>query len=95
MAHDDGGPAFAHSGCPHSPEENDADGTPEQQGMSLRDWFAGQALVGICAQCANGEAMEQVVLGAEERGINPYQQLARAAYIQADALIAARTGGAK
>jgi hypothetical protein len=37
---DDGGPAFPRS--PHS-------GDPSDDGMSLRDWFAGQALL-YCAQ---------------------------------------------
>ena len=34
---DDGGPAFPFSGQYY-----------HQQGMSLRDWFAGQALSGVC-----------------------------------------------
>lgn len=38
----DGGPAFACVGG----------GLHLQQGMSLRDWFAGQALPGIIAACA-------------------------------------------
>lgn len=37
---EDGGPAFPRTG---------ADGhTSPQRGMSLRDWFAGQALAGLC-----------------------------------------------
>jgi hypothetical protein len=39
MAIDNGGPAFAHPG-------NHVMSRP-QEGMSLRDWFAGQALLGI------------------------------------------------
>ena len=48
----------------------------QQNGMSLRDWFAGQALAGF--------------------GANPetyswdYSVMARAAYAQADAMLAAR-----
>lgn len=39
---DDGGPAFPESG----PRGQAASG----EGMSLRDWFAGQALTGLIAQ---------------------------------------------
>jgi hypothetical protein len=42
---DAGGPAFAHSG-------NDA--CPRQEGMTLRDYFAGQAMQGLLAQCQGG-----------------------------------------
>ena len=38
----DGGPAFPG----HSRTQNDI---PAPTGMSLRDWFAGQALAGMCA----------------------------------------------
>jgi hypothetical protein len=37
----DGGPAFP------VPQDSKAD----EMGMSLRDWFAGQALAGLIAQC--------------------------------------------
>lgn len=45
----DGGPAFAHAGCPNSPEDCVADGEKSQRGMSLRDYFAAQALSGLLA----------------------------------------------
>jgi hypothetical protein len=41
MSKNDGGPAF--------PIETTA--TPYAPGMSLRDWFAGQALAGIMSNC--------------------------------------------
>lgn len=41
----DGGPVFP---CGYHPEGNSAD----QGGMSLRDWFAGQALQGMLASAA-------------------------------------------
>ena len=47
-------------------------------GMSLRDWFAGQALVGICANPDTGNGDEQ--------------KQARWAYQAADAMLAARQG---
>lgn len=39
---DDGGPAFA---AGYHPNGNSAD----QSGMTLRDWFAGQAMIGMLA----------------------------------------------
>ena len=44
MATNDGGPAF-----PCAPEAYNY----HRQGMSLRDWFAGQALAGMCAGFVN------------------------------------------
>lgn len=46
----------------------------EGQGMTLRDWFAGQVIMGICAN----------------PNCNPREDLAGAAYEQADAMLAAR-----
>ena len=42
---DDGGPAFARPAS----GPRDTDRVTEQQGMSLRDYFAGQALAGLLA----------------------------------------------
>lgn len=56
-----GGPAFPSQSAP---------------GMTLRDWFAGQALAGICADPASASS------GAGE--------LARASYNLADAMLRAR-----
>ena len=65
---DDGGPAF--------PVPNDAN-TNGQEGMSLRDWFAGQALEGYMS-----------ILDSRK---NPdYQEDATFMYQMADAMIAAR-----
>ena len=61
----DGGPAFP---------------VPQYQntlpGMSLRDWFAGQALAGITANADNGWA--------------DHNELSNIAFIYADAMLAAR-----
>ncbi|TBY40870.1 hypothetical protein [Rhizobium leguminosarum] len=67
-----------------------------QTGMSLRDWFAGQALVG---QLSNSE---QVHAGVEptmsilsgDRRESYAAFLAKEAYVIADAMIAARKAGA-
>lgn len=58
---DDGGPAFPMSSV------------DSQTGMSLREWFAGQALAGICAN-PNNHNIQEVC--------------ARISYAQADAMIA-------
>lgn len=42
---DDGGPAFPNPGY-----NGNWDDRRQIEGMSLRDWFAGQALVGLIAQ---------------------------------------------
>jgi hypothetical protein len=50
-------------------------------GMSLRDWFAGQALLSIVASCMHD---------ARQDGETPSQMIARKAYEVADAMLAAR-----
>ena len=69
--HDDGGPAFTAAFPTYSPNH-------AAQGMSLRDWFAGQALVGILS--ANPQD------GSED----PLKTAATASYLVADAMLAAR-----
>jgi len=70
---DDGGPAFPlQSIGPEYP--------PGYAGMSLRDWFAGQALAGILA---NPNHMI---------GTTTYAQIGKDAYIFADAMLSAWKG---
>jgi hypothetical protein len=65
---EDGGPAF--------PLVTPNDWSERAHGMTLRDWFAGRALVGACsAPFSEGAAPE----------------MARACYAMADAMLAART----
>lgn len=71
---DDGGPAFPQQ-CADA-----LDVGMVHAGMSLRDWFAGQALTGICAA------------GWQYEG-NDHADLARDAYLQADAMLAVRAFG--
>lgn len=75
----DGGPAFPR---PDVVWENQAtgwqDGTQGHPGMSLRDWFAGQALAGMHARDIFDEGQA-----------TPTQR-ATLAYIDADAMLAAR-----
>ena len=72
---DDGGPALP------IPEQQFSDGmtivsSQGAPGMSLRDWFAGQALAGMCANRLYDDVL--------------YVKMAREAYIAADAMLAAR-----
>lgn len=60
-----------------------SDTPPIPQGITLRDWFAGQALTGICANPGTQGELP-VVAGLA----------AKAAYQVADAMLAARKGGA-
>lgn len=70
---DDGGPAFSRSGFYHngSTAEYDCHST---DGMSRRDWFAGQALAGYLANKEGWEAKADII--------------ARDCYAIADAFIA-------
>lgn len=78
---DDGGSAFPMS---YHPDGNNAD----HQGMTLRDWFAGQALTGELA--ANGLGDEGAV---KLRSPENASLMAARAYHMADAMIRARKGG--
>lgn len=54
---------------------------PSQWGLTIRDWFAGQALPGIMVRAGAGELRE---------GEGLAQMYARLAYTVADAMLAAR-----
>lgn len=77
---DDGGPAFARSAAEHS-----QGGHYEQAGMSLRDWFAGQAIGTVIDRCSG-----------DTRRAHEHQTdyFARVAYEVADAMLIARKAGA-
>lgn len=69
-APNDGGPVF--------PSQ---DKCPFEAGISLRDWFAGQAITGILAACSPGY---------EYTGSNAAISYANDAYRHADAMLTAR-----
>ncbi len=72
----DGGPAFPVADT-HYPNGQIQYGC---NGMSLRDWFAGQALAGLCARDLKigGMGVEHIdsayVVGAQLRGVEAYRQ---------------------
>lgn len=83
----DGGPAFPLTMEMIGPRPTN-DGTESVElvvmpGMSLRDWFAGQAIGAVIRQCA-------VDLVADKAGHNPEQYFAEKAFAVADAMLAAR-----
>ena len=87
---EDGGPAFARSAS-----EYGHGGHYEQDGMSLRDWFAGQFLAGASTSneplSVRGNASQEEIDAALRAH---WSDVAHAAFIAADAFIAARKAGA-
>lgn len=73
----DGGPAF-----PFSFVDGETGARLAVPGMTLRDWFAGQALIAIQSDpgSAHAEPLRTMSFGAQ----------ARSAYAMADAMLAAR-----
>lgn len=82
MTNTDGGPAFP---VLHTIDGNWVkDPVPQYSGMSLRDWFAGQALAGLLSHMGGPyiEAMAQGIKGGALESC--------AAYAWADAMLAER-----
>ena len=75
----DGGPAFPHD--KYTKREDGQWGVFASGGMSLRDWFAGQALPAVIRQCNPLE---------KEFGETMPGMFARRSYEAADAMLAAR-----
>jgi len=77
----DGGPAFPHPNFEvYSEERKCWVETGSSEGMSLRDWFAGQALAAVVSACR----------GDNLHGRTLEQHFAMKAYALADAMLAAR-----
>ena len=96
MKPNDGGPAFpATIDVPFYVTHGDgaiSEGTTSSDlpGMSLRDWFAGQALVGFLS---NPDAAASIQETAKGEGGQPADLAAVMAYFQADAMLAEREKG--
>ena len=58
-----------------------------ENGMSLRDWFAGQALTGLCATETEEDRQR-----ADDDPVTAYRIFAIQAYLLADAMIEQRKG---
>lgn len=78
----DGGPAF-----PHDNQELGHKHRVAQPGMSLRDWFAGQALAGLCA---NANLMDHLTGDGEITDARFAASVAQGAAFMADAMLEAR-----
>lgn len=76
----DGGPAF---GCGVMPHPTEVTKSVPVAGLTVRDWFAGQALSAIAK---NREALSYATVGVEAA-----QWMAKQAYDLADALLAERS----
>lgn len=81
----DGGPAFPQSiSVSYEP-------IPSCAGMTLRDWFAGQALAGITSSLAGKDIMRSIVeLAAEHDAEDIGVTIARSAFEYADSMIKQR-----
>lgn len=81
----DGGPAFPRPASEghHVHDGEHIHGYGEQSGMTLRDWFAGQALIGQLSGDQTEEAPSHEVMADAE-------SFASSAYIYADAMLKAR-----
>lgn len=83
----DGGPAF-----PDLYQDSHSGAYQHHNGMSLRDYFAGQALSGLCAN-QDVKAMYKADIVDEQRAKGVDNSYAKIAYRLTDAMIKARTQG--
>lgn len=96
----DGGPAFPRAASEYTENGTLHDGNRAehaQPGMSLRDWFAGMALSGVCARFGGPNWCKQstdALLGIndsdDEDGINDPKMWAEECYMLAYAMLAER-----
>ncbi len=87
----DGGPAFP---TLQTVVKEDEEGYREELessgGMTLRDWFAGQALQGILSSESNPTLASARRAAADRNGLDYSQQVALEAYTLSDLLLAER-----
>ena len=85
-AHEHGGPAF-----PATSWTKDGDFIGDNQGMTLRDYFAAKAMhAHLITDTVPGEACDALVEAAVRAGRDPIYQIAVNAYDCADAMLKAR-----
>lgn len=88
MAVYNGGPAFPRPfGTDYAPEMCNTN--IDAEGMSMRDWFAGQfAAAELASAGANNDAAVALMEAAEKAGMTIEQRIAHNAYRLADAMLA-------
>jgi len=86
-------PAFPTHHNVHDPR---TDGFFSEQGMTLRDWFAGKFAAAIISTIHSGEDYNRIKSIAETYNMNTSQWISWQAYKQADAMLSEReTQGTK
>lgn len=88
-----GGPAFPHD--KYMKREDGQFGTFAHGGMSLRDWFAGQALAGEIASTSDETIIIPNGKSAAEALADDAKRRAEWCYLQADAMLTARSPSSK
>jgi hypothetical protein len=89
MSKDNGGPAF-----PATSWTKDGDFLGENQGMTMRDYFAAKALVGFLAEPLTSgmdSAAKVITQRYTDKGMDVALHYAEAAYMLADAMLAERS----
>lgn len=88
---EDGGPAFPRPPVINTnPADDGGYESSHAEGMSLRDWFAGQAIMGICQYGLGTLAVEWTENGIGNERVSHLRSCATIAYGIADAMLAAR-----
>ena len=85
MIQNDGGPAFPCEAVPGATDER----WQPRPGMSLRDWFAGQVLVGLLSKLPLVDQKGQYGKAVADK-IKHNMEIAESCYWLADAMLAAR-----
>jgi len=96
--HKDGGPAFPGvegspgygNSIPQFAPSGEVAWINQNQGMTLRDYFAGKALEGICSIEDERTCPQEMQHNVEAWRRSLYRHDARVAYMYADAMLAAR-----
>lgn len=91
----DGGAAFPHSSQPLGAQGNPIGGEHTEWGMTLRDYFAGQALQGILSKAINPNSHGNGSVNWASTHAPGPTRAAISAYEYADAMLAARKEASK
>ena len=86
----DGGPAFP---TMFEGGQNNGESPYFEKGMALRDWIAGQCVAAAFGDGGNESLRTEEGETVDEATARHWGGVAKAAYIAADAMLAARKGG--